>query len=213
MAQTKPSKKPAKPYPGFPLTAHPNGQWCKKIRGRVHFFGVWADPMAALGHYNRQAADLHAGRVLDCSKNGSAQARIGERRKFWLVKALEKKTRESTRIRLQLSEAGLCLWRARKYSRTWWGFGRCRSVQHAFTAGLIPVPGSVCRLTSRELQFARPQLRTGRRIGHDPIGMNKLEPVLRAFGARLSGSADCGHGATLGSHMADPPSMCGCTTC
>ena len=63
MSTTKPNRsKPAKPYQGFPLTAHPNGQWCKKIRGKVHFFGVWADPMAALENYNRQAADLQAGR-------------------------------------------------------------------------------------------------------------------------------------------------------
>lgn len=54
--------KPSKPYPTFPLTAHPNGQWCKKIRGKVHFFGVWADPKSAHEEYNRQAADLHAGR-------------------------------------------------------------------------------------------------------------------------------------------------------
>jgi len=55
-------KKPKKPYPSFPLTAHPNGQWCKKIRGKVHFFGVWADPDAALERYHAQALDLHAGR-------------------------------------------------------------------------------------------------------------------------------------------------------
>ena len=55
-------KKPAKPYPSFPLTAHLNGQWCKKIRGRIHFFGVWADPDAALTKYHNVAADLHAGR-------------------------------------------------------------------------------------------------------------------------------------------------------
>lgn len=55
-------KKPRKPYPTFPLTAHPNGQWCKKIRGKVHFFGIWANPEAALTNYNRQAADLHEGR-------------------------------------------------------------------------------------------------------------------------------------------------------
>lgn len=55
-------KKPNKPYPSFALTAHPNGQWCKKIRGRVHFFGVWADPGAALERYHAVAADLHAGR-------------------------------------------------------------------------------------------------------------------------------------------------------
>lgn len=54
--------KPNKPYPTFPLTAHPNGQWCKKVCGRVHFFGIWADPKAALDEYNRQSADLHAGR-------------------------------------------------------------------------------------------------------------------------------------------------------
>lgn len=55
-------KKPSKPFPSFPLTAHNNGQWCKKIRGKVHFFGVWGDPNAALANYHRVAADLHAGR-------------------------------------------------------------------------------------------------------------------------------------------------------
>jgi hypothetical protein len=29
--------KTEKTYPDFPLTAHNNGQWCKKIRGKVHF--------------------------------------------------------------------------------------------------------------------------------------------------------------------------------
>ena len=55
-------KKPKKPYPSFPLTAHNNGQWCKKIRGTVHFFGIWKDPHAALDNYLSVAADLHAGR-------------------------------------------------------------------------------------------------------------------------------------------------------
>ena len=55
-------EKPRKPYPSFPLTAHNNGQWCKKIRGKVHFFGVWNDTEAALDNYLRVAADLHAGR-------------------------------------------------------------------------------------------------------------------------------------------------------
>ena len=55
-------KKPRKPYPSFPLTAHTSGQWCKKIRGKVHFFGVWADPQAALEKYLKVAADLHSGR-------------------------------------------------------------------------------------------------------------------------------------------------------
>lgn len=55
--------KPNKPYPSFPLTAHANGQWCKKIRGKVHFFGVWANPAAAHNAYLAAAADLHAGRL------------------------------------------------------------------------------------------------------------------------------------------------------
>jgi integrase len=55
-------KKPRKPYRSFPLTAHNNGQWCKKIRGKVHFFGVWDDSQAALNNYLSVAAVLHAGR-------------------------------------------------------------------------------------------------------------------------------------------------------
>ena len=54
--------KPKKPRPSYPLTAHPNGQWCKKIRGKVYFFGVWSDSEAAEANYLRVAADLHAGR-------------------------------------------------------------------------------------------------------------------------------------------------------
>lgn len=58
----RPRRKPNKPFPSFPLTAHPNGQWCKKILGKLHFFGVWADPDAAHWNYLRIAEDLHAGR-------------------------------------------------------------------------------------------------------------------------------------------------------
>ena len=54
--------KPRKPHANFPLTPHPNGQWCKKTRGgQLRFFGAWSDPQAALERYLHQAADLHAG--------------------------------------------------------------------------------------------------------------------------------------------------------
>lgn len=56
------SCKPAKPTPDFPLFPHATGRWAKKIRGRMVYFGPWADPDGALKRYQEQAADLHAGR-------------------------------------------------------------------------------------------------------------------------------------------------------
>jgi integrase len=56
------SGKPNKPRPDFPLTPHPAGYWCKKIKGKLYYFGPWADPDGAEAKYNAQKADLHAGR-------------------------------------------------------------------------------------------------------------------------------------------------------
>ncbi|MBV8093617.1 MAG: hypothetical protein JO110_10345 [Acetobacteraceae bacterium] len=52
--------KPQKPYPSFPLTAHPAGYWCKKIRGRIYYFGRWEDPDEALARYVTQKDALEA---------------------------------------------------------------------------------------------------------------------------------------------------------
>ena len=41
----------------FPLTLHPTGQYCKKIKGKIHYFG--SDKKQALQRYLDQATYLH----------------------------------------------------------------------------------------------------------------------------------------------------------
>jgi len=44
----------------FPLTLHPTGQYCKKIKGKLYYFGV--DKKKALLRYLEQASALHTGK-------------------------------------------------------------------------------------------------------------------------------------------------------
>ena len=45
----------------FPLTLHSTGQYCKKIRGKLYYFGT--DKRKALERYLKEETDLHFGRV------------------------------------------------------------------------------------------------------------------------------------------------------
>jgi len=45
----------------FSLTLHKTGQYCKKIRGKLYYFGT--DEQQALQRYLEQATFLHAGKL------------------------------------------------------------------------------------------------------------------------------------------------------
>ena len=91
-ASRKPLGKPKKPYPAFPLTPHPSGKWCKKIRGTMHYFGSWAHRVEGVlvrvegdgakeaeAAYNAVVADLHAGRTPRASADGLTVADLCNR--------------------------------------------------------------------------------------------------------------------------------------
>ena len=46
--------KPSKPTPDFPLFPHASRQWAKKIGDRMHYYGPWSDPDAALARYQEE---------------------------------------------------------------------------------------------------------------------------------------------------------------
>lgn len=56
----KPNSKRKTRSDKFPLTLHPTEQYCKKIKGKLYYFGT--DKKAALERYLEQAAYLHTGK-------------------------------------------------------------------------------------------------------------------------------------------------------
>ena len=54
-------RKPSKPHPDFQLTPHPNGKWCRKIRGKLWYFGEWKNPEGALAQYKAEIETILAG--------------------------------------------------------------------------------------------------------------------------------------------------------
>ena len=87
-------EKPAKPHPDFPLTPHPSGRWCKKVRGKLHYFGPWADPDKALNTWLDQKDDLLAGRTPRVARVGLTLKDLGDR--FCTGKEKQRDTGEIT---------------------------------------------------------------------------------------------------------------------
>ncbi|MCE9556753.1 MAG: tyrosine-type recombinase/integrase [Planctomycetes bacterium] len=56
-------RKPAKPYPDFPLFPHATRRWAKKIRGKMVYFGPWAEPDKALDKWLSEKDYLLAGKT------------------------------------------------------------------------------------------------------------------------------------------------------
>ena len=63
--------KPSKPSPDFPLFAHSNGQWAKKVKGRMRYFGPWDNPQAALECYLGNDTQASTGRQQLMSQQNS----------------------------------------------------------------------------------------------------------------------------------------------
>jgi len=61
LSRSKRTPKPSKPRADFPLFAHQSGQWAKKVKGKLHYFGVWADPKAAEAKWERDKRALLSG--------------------------------------------------------------------------------------------------------------------------------------------------------
>lgn len=61
--QGKTTGSSSKPYPEFPLSRHKTGQWCKKIKGKIYYFGngSWQD---ALERYRREHEGIQTGERL-----------------------------------------------------------------------------------------------------------------------------------------------------
>src|SRR5262245_23364794 len=72
-------KKPAKPHPDFQLFPHATGRWAKKVRGKLIYFGPWADPTAAEKKWSEQKEDLLAGRKPRPGRDGVTVAELANR--------------------------------------------------------------------------------------------------------------------------------------
>jgi integrase len=70
--KSRPKRKSQKPYPDFPLTAHPSGRWCKKHRGKQYYFGPIDNWQNAYERFQREWPYIIDGRVPPAADTGDA---------------------------------------------------------------------------------------------------------------------------------------------
>ncbi|MDB5304503.1 MAG: Phage integrase family protein [Phycisphaerales bacterium] len=68
----------ASPIERFPTTARPDGRFQKRIRGRLHYFGLHGDRKTALAEYERIKHDLYAGRLPRAAASDDANTTVKE---------------------------------------------------------------------------------------------------------------------------------------
>jgi len=91
MTRTKQTKQ-VKPYPEFPLTIRDDGRLCKKIRGKIHYFGRIEDWETAIKAYREQIDDLKAGKK---PRGKSTETTVGALlNRFLYAKKLQLESRE-----------------------------------------------------------------------------------------------------------------------
>ena len=73
-----------KPNANFPLTPHPRGVWCKKVRGKLYSFGSWDDPDSALKEYLAIQEELQAG-IDPCKRAATGALDVGDLVNLWLA--------------------------------------------------------------------------------------------------------------------------------
>ena len=91
MATSKKRSKPSKPSPAYPLFPHDNGQWCKKIKGKAHYFGKWEDSQEALEKYLAEKDYILAG-VAKPTQGGHTVLEVCDR--FLVARAADVETGE-----------------------------------------------------------------------------------------------------------------------
>lgn len=86
MPTRDPKDRPKKPHADFPLTPHVTGRWCKKIKKKMYYFGVWEDPDGALLEYLKIKDELQAGIDPRKHPNGSidGSVTVGDLTNLWL---------------------------------------------------------------------------------------------------------------------------------